>query len=193
MNTLFPIEPSYPAGFSYIPDFISEDEERELYNEVLKIELHHFNFQGFKANRKVASFGYDYSFDNGSLTKGQAIPAAFNSVISKVRDHLKNGLAEFAELLVTEYPPGAVINWHRDAPPFDVIVGISIMADCTFRLRPHDKAKQGRASVISFPVKRRSLYVIQGQARADWQHSIAPVKQTRFSITLRTLKGNSHP
>lgn len=59
----------------------------------------------------------------------------------------------FAELLITEYPVGSVINWHRDAPPFDLIAGISLMADCTFRLRPNDKAKQTRASVISFPVK----------------------------------------
>lgn len=63
------------------------------------------------------------------------------------------------------------------------------MANCTFRLRPYDKAKQTKASVISFAVKRRSLYVIKGPARTDWQHSITPVKQTRYSITLRTLRG----
>lgn len=89
---------------------------------------------------------------------------------------------------MTEYSPGTVINWHRDAPPFDLIAGISIRGDCKFRLRPHDKTKQTRSSVISLPVNRRSLYIIQGPARSEWQHSIAPVKQTRYSITLRTLK-----
>jgi alkylated DNA repair dioxygenase AlkB len=94
----------------------------------------------------------------------------------------------FAELLVTEYPVGSVINWHRDAPPFDIIAGISLMGDCNFRLRPQDKGKQTKAFVISFPVARRSLYIIQGAARTDWQHSITAVKQTRYSITLRTLR-----
>ena len=188
MNTLFAIEPAYPEGFSYVPGFITEDEESKLCEEIQKIELHNFNFQGFKANRKVASFGYDYSFDNGALTKGKDIPEAFDFLIEKVNTHLSLKPGQFAELLITEYPAGSVINWHRDAPPFDIIAGISIMADCTFRLRPQDKAKQGRASVISFPVNRRSLYIIQGPARTDWQHSIAPVKQTRFSITLRTLR-----
>jgi alkylated DNA repair dioxygenase AlkB len=94
----------------------------------------------------------------------------------------------FAELLLTEYPEGSVINWHRDAPPFGLIAGISLLSDCTFRLRPHDKAKQNRRSIISLPVRRRSLYIISESARTDWQHSIAPVKQTRFSITLRTLR-----
>jgi len=188
MNTLFPIGPDFPDGFSYIPDFLTEGEEMELCGEISKLELHNFNFQGFKANRKVASFGYDYSFDNGSLSKGKEIPQIFDFVVEKVSRHLQVAKGDFAELLVTEYPVGSVINWHRDAPPFDIIAGISLMADCNFRLRPYDKAKQTRASVISFPVKRRSLYIIQGPARSDWQHSITPVKQTRYSITLRTLK-----
>ena len=191
MNTLFPIEPRLPGGFSYAPDFITHEEEMELCKELVNMELHHFSFQGFKANRKVASFGYDYSFDNGKLTKGKDIPAMFDFLIRKVSNYLSIPTNEFAELLVTEYPPGAVINWHRDAPPFDVIVGISLHAGCTFRLRPFDKAKQGRSAVITFPVERRSIYVIQGRARTDWQHSIAAVKETRYSITLRTLGRNA--
>jgi alkylated DNA repair dioxygenase AlkB len=187
MNTLFPVELDYPEGFAYFPEFLSEAEERSLCNEVSGIQLHTFNFQGFEAKRKVASFGYDYSFDKRSLSKGKEIPAVFNTLIAKVSDALNVPEEDFAELLVTEYPPGSVINWHRDAPPFDVIAGISLNADCIFKLRPHDKAKQGRKSIISFPVNRRSLYVIQGPARTDWQHSIAPVKDTRYSITLRTL------
>jgi hypothetical protein len=117
MNTLFPVEPLYPEGFSYTSGFLNEGEEKELYHVIRQTELHNFNFQGFKANRKVASFGYDYSFDNGSLTKGKEIPASFDFVIDKVSRHLSINRSHFAELLVTEYPPGSVINWHRDAPP----------------------------------------------------------------------------
>jgi alkylated DNA repair dioxygenase AlkB len=187
MSTLFPIEPAYPPGFQYFPEFISTEEEEQLIAACSNTELKTFLFQGFEAKRKVASFGYDYSFDRRSLSKGKDIPAAFDSLIGKVSHHLSIPPEQFAELLVTEYPVGSVINWHRDAPPFDLIAGISLQSDCTFRLRPHDKAKQGRGSVISFPVKRRSLYVIHGESRTDWQHSIAPVKQVRYSITLRTL------
>jgi len=190
MNTLFVIEPNYPEGFSYIPDFINSNEEKKLLEEISKTELHHFNFHGFKANRKVASFGYDYSFDNGNLTKGKEFPVAFDFLIQKVSLYLAEDSVHFAELLITEYAPGTVINWHRDAPPFDIIAGISLMGNCTFRLRPQDKEKQGRSSIISFTVQQRSLYIIRGPARTSWQHSIAPVKGTRYSITLRTLKGN---
>jgi alkylated DNA repair dioxygenase AlkB len=188
MDTLFPIEPGFPEGFHYFPDFLSEEEEADLVKQIKNHPLHPFNFQGFEAKRKVASFGFDYHFDKRNLTQGKEIPAAFTVLIEKVAGHISMPSENFAELLLTEYPEGSVINWHRDAPPFGLIAGISLLSDCTFRLRPHDKAKQNRRSIISLPVRRRSLYIISESARTDWQHSIAPVKQTRFSITLRTLR-----
>ncbi|MDB5230945.1 MAG: 2OG-Fe(II) oxygenase [Chitinophagaceae bacterium] len=188
MNTLFPADPVFPPGFVYSPDFITELEEAELNKAITNIELHNLNFQGFTALRKVQSFGYDYSFDKRSLTKGKDIPPAFNFLIERVAKKISVPIHEFAELLITEYPAGSVINWHRDAPPFDLIAGISLQSDCIFRLRPHDKAKQSRRSIISFPVTRRSLYIMQGESRSEWEHSIAPVKEIRYSVTLRTLR-----
>jgi alkylated DNA repair dioxygenase AlkB len=188
MNTLFPVEPDYPDGFQYFPEFLNVREEANLYEKILKINLHTLVFQGFEAKRKVASFGYDYSFDKRSLSKGKDILPLFDFLIGKVAAKLSMERNQFAEVLVTEYPPGSVINWHRDAPPFDLIAGVSLQSDCTFRLRPQDKARHGRGSIISFPVTRRSLYIMQGSVRTDWQHSISPVKETRYSITLRTLR-----
>lgn len=188
MSTLFSLEPVYPDGFLYVPDFISEVEEQELYEEAVKQERHVFTFQGYEAKRKVASFGYDWSFEHQQLVKGKEIPVAFHPLMEKVASKLQIEKERFAELLITEYPAGAVINWHRDAPPFDLIAGISLLTDCTFRFRPYEKAKQQRNTIRSFPVKRRSLYVMQGAARSEWQHSIAAVKKERYSITLRTLK-----
>jgi alkylated DNA repair dioxygenase AlkB len=188
MDTLFPIAPAFPNGFLYVRDFITTEEEIMLYQAILKTELHTFHFQGYEAKRRVASFGYDYSFEKRMLSKGKDIPSAFHSLIEKVAIYLSIDQNDFAELLITEYPVGAVINWHRDAFPFDVIVGISLLSDCIFKLRPHDKQKQSRGSVISFPLNQRSLYVIQGDSRTDWEHSISPVKSVRYSITLRTLR-----
>lgn len=187
MQSLFPQEPIYPSGFTYVPDFITAKEETALVDLIPNIPLHTFIFQGYEAKRKVASFGYDYSFEKRDLTKGQEVPEEFRWLIDKVNAKL-SATHDFAELLLTEYPTGSVINWHRDAPPFDIIVGISLLTDCTFRLRPHEKIKQTRKSLISIPLQRRSLYVIQAEARSNWQHSILPVTSLRYSITLRTLR-----
>ena len=188
MDTLFPIDPIGPKGFQYFPDFITTREEDALIQSISGVPLHTFVFQGFEAKRKVASFGFDWSFENRTLTKGRDIPSLFEPLIEKVALRLSLPVKAFAEVLLTEYPVGSVINWHRDAPPFDIIVGISLLSDCIFRFRPHEKSKQSRNSIISMPVRRRSLYEIKGEARTDWEHSILPVKNKRYSITLRTLR-----
>ena len=81
MDTLFATEPDFPQGFLYFPDFLTQAEEDELIGEILRLELHPLNFQGFIAKRKVASFGYDYSFDKRKLSKGKDIPPKFDGVI----------------------------------------------------------------------------------------------------------------
>lgn len=190
MDTLFPLETTGPRGFQYFPDFINQQEENDLLNEISSLQLKTFVFQGYEAKRKTASFGYDWSFDRRTLSKGKDIPASFDGLVEKVTRFLALKPESFAEILFTEYPVNAVINWHRDAPPFELIAGISLLSDCTFRFRPHGEEKRSRQSLISLPVRRRSLYVIAGAARTDWQHSILPVEEKRISITLRTLKGN---
>src|SRR5690348_9711696 len=74
MNTLFPAELDFPDGFFYYPDFLSGDEEMSLYEEISAVELHDLEFKGFKASRRIASFGYDYSFGDNKLSKGKQIP-----------------------------------------------------------------------------------------------------------------------
>jgi alkylated DNA repair dioxygenase AlkB len=188
MNTLFPVTPEYPPGFRYLPEFITAEEEGFLINLCRQQELNVFRFQGYEAKRRVASFGQDWNFDTRTLHQGKPIPPAFQSLISKVAEEAGLAPTDFVELLVTHYPAGAVINWHRDAPPFGLVAGISLLTGCTFRLRPYEKAKQNRTHLLSFPVARRSLYLMDGASRTDWQHSINPVASERFSITLRTLQ-----
>jgi len=192
MLTLFPIQPIFPEGFYYCPDFISPDEEKALISAIRKLPLHPLIFQGFEAKRKVKSYGYDYNFDTRQITTGEAIPDAFISLTDRIAESMSVPASEIAEILVTEYPPGSVINWHRDAPPFDRISGISLNSECCFRFRPHDKSKQGRKNTLSLTVAPRSMYIIAGEARHDWEHSIKPVTETRYSITFRTLTKTGH-
>jgi hypothetical protein len=99
MNTLFPVEPVLPEGFTYVPDFISEQEEAALIAVVSGLELQTFVFQGFTAKRNFASFGADYRVDSRRLTPGEPIPVAFAPLISKVKDFLAVR-KEIAKLLV---------------------------------------------------------------------------------------------
>ena len=97
MNTLFPLQPSLPEGFCYYPDFLSEEEETELSKEISRLDLHNLNYHGFVANRKTASFGYDYNFENNKLSKGTDIPAAFDFIVEKIARYLSIERSRFAE------------------------------------------------------------------------------------------------
>jgi alkylated DNA repair dioxygenase AlkB len=89
------------------------------------------------------------------------------------------------EVLVTRYEAGAGIGWHRDAPMFGPIVaGVSLLAAC--RMRFQRKTKIGRETA-EWVLEPRSAYVLSGEARRCWQHSIPPTKALRYSITFRTV------
>ena len=88
------------------------------------------------------------------------------------------------EAIVTEYSAGAPIGWHRDAPQFGDVIGISVGGSCRMRFKPYKK--EGR--IVSQILEPRSLYVIRGVARWQYQHSIPAVESLRYSITFRTLR-----
>jgi alkylated DNA repair dioxygenase AlkB len=185
---LFDIDPNLPLGFTYTPNFITPSEEQELIEAIRAIEMKAFQFHGYEGKRRTKNYGYNWSFENRTLSKGLPIPSHFQWLIDRVARQISIPPDRIVQLLLIEYPPGAVINWHRDAPPFDVIMGISLYGDRIFRLRPHDKNKQGRSSIISLPIAPRSLYTMQGEARSEWEHSTQLVDEVRYSITMRTLK-----
>lgn len=188
METLFNILPDLPPGFHYYTNFLTEEEEENLVSLIKSYPLKNVIFQGFEAKRKALSIGYNYHFDSRSISEGMPIASEFKSLLSKVADQLTIPEEDLLMMLLTEYDTGTVINWHRDAPPFEKIVGISLLSDCTFKLRPYDKSKQSRSATKSFIAERRSLYLMEGEARQEWEHSIAPVKKLRYSITIRTLR-----
>ena len=89
------------------------------------------------------------------------------------------------QALVTEYEPGAAIGWHRDKPVYGQIIGVSLLSPANFRLRRKVGSHWERASLI---VEPRSIYVLDGAARSEWEHSIPGVDALRYSITFRNLK-----
>jgi DNA oxidative demethylase len=180
-----------PAGFGYWPGLIGEDEERRLLDELAGYPFEAFVFRGVAARRRVAHFGYGYDFAAGGLTPGRDIP----STLIELRDRLAT-LADrpperFEEALVTEYPPGATIGWHRDAPAFgSTVIGVSLASSCRMRFR----RRRGDAwETWEQTLEPRSVYLLSGAARASWQHSIPPTPELRYSITYRTIREDHRP
>lgn len=97
---------------------------------------------------------------------------------------------DFVQAMVSEYSIGTPIGWHRDAPQFGIIIGISLGSACRMRLKPYSSSSkdQTRGKILSLRLEPRSIYVMKGEARSAWQHSIPAVDHLRYSITFRTLR-----
>src|SRR5437016_3421988 len=98
-----------PAGFIYVPDIVTPEEERELIERVQAIELHEFQMHGVTAKRRIAHFGWRYSFDSRGVIPAEPMPESFVQIRSRAADLAGIDPTQFAETLVTEYKPGAGI------------------------------------------------------------------------------------
>ena len=174
------------AGLRYHEAIITGAEEQVLIHRLGALELTPFRFHGWLGNRKTQSFGWRYDFDDASFTPAEPIPDWLDAVREKAAELAGLQTGDFAHVLVARYDPGAGIGWHRDRDVFEKVVGISLGTAATLRFRQRTSSGFRRASVEVAP---RSAYLLAGEARHDWEHSIAPGEHLRFSITFRTLSG----
>jgi alkylated DNA repair dioxygenase AlkB len=174
-----------PEGFRYRTDLIAPDEEAELLAHLERLPFQPFDFHGHLANRRVVGFGMRYDYDQRRVVEAPPIPDFLTPVRSKVAAFATQPSEAFEHVLINEYRPGAGIGWHRDKPHFADVAGVSLLAACDFRLRRKTDSGWDRQTLR---VEPRSAYLLTGPARTDWEHSIPPVDEHRFSITFRTLR-----
>lgn len=179
-----------PEGFRYRSDFLTAAEEEALVARLSELPLREFEFHGYLARRRVLAFGWRYDFAGAALERADEIPDFLLPL--RERAAVFAGLApqRFGHALVTEYAPGAAIGWHKDKGVFDVVVGVSLLSSCVFRLRRRQGERWERRSLTLAP---RSAYLLAGAVRSSWEHSIPAVPALRYSITLRSLRPGVEP
>lgn len=185
--TLF--APELPEGFRYEADWLSAADEARLLEAISAVTFGAFEMRGVVARRRVAFFGaaYDASRPAGPM------PAFLDPVRARAAAWAGVEPPALVMALINAYPPGAPIGWHRDAPQYDIVVGLSLLSACRIRLRPY-VAPRGvtpgghgrRVASHEITLERRSIYLIAGQARTAYEHSIPAVTAQRYSITFRT-------
>ena len=178
-------ESSLPGLFQ-AGEFVTPGEEQMLIASIDAAELCPFKFHGWLGKRLTAAYGWGYDFDDASLTQAEPIPDWLLPVRAKAARFAGLPPAELVQALLIRYDPGAGIGWHRDRPVFDHVLGISLGAPATMRFRRRKPGSFYRASAFLAP---RSIYHLTGEARHQWEHSIAPMAVTRWSITFRSLSG----
>jgi len=190
--SLFARTRSVPDGLVYRRDFLTPDEESALLDEFARLPLAEARYKAFTAKRRIVSYGAGYDFDRNDLAEAPPLPPFLLALREKAAGFADLPAQRLTQALVSEFRPGTTLGWHRDAPPFGTVVGISLAAPCRLRFRPYPP-KPGRAvDGFELRLEPRSIYVLRDDARWRWQHHVPPTKALRYSITFRTLRAESN-
>jgi hypothetical protein len=184
-RTLF--ERDWPLGFQYRGDFITDAEERVLLEAIADVAFADFEMRGVIARRRVAFFGQSYD-----RAAAGPLPAFLLPLRAKIAHWSGIGSDAFAMALINEYRTGTPIGWHRDAPQYDIVAGISLLSACRMKFRsyrsPSAPTSPRRSATHEIMLDRRSAYLMTGESRQSYEHHIPPVAQLRYSVTFRTLR-----
>jgi hypothetical protein len=163
-----------PEGFDYREEFITPEEERSLIAHVLELPMQPYKFREFEAKRLVYNFG----------DSDEPFPSWLKEISLRAEKEFRLPKHSLSSAHLIHYPAGVPIGWHRDTPPHDIVVGISLNSSARFRLRKRREDKKWER--FEATLEPRSIYTMAGPARYEWEHSIPPVEETRYSLTFRT-------
>ena len=182
-------EHDVPAGFLYREDFITGSDELVLLDAMPTVAFSEFEMRGVVARRRVAFFGQ--SDDRAAVGP---LPAFLLPLRAKIAEWAGVDSELFAMALINEYRPGTPIGWHRDAPQYDIVAGISLLSACRMKFRPYRSPASAaptpprRSATHEIVLTRRSAYLMTQDSRTAYEHHIPPVAELRYSITFRTLR-----
>jgi alkylated DNA repair dioxygenase AlkB len=176
--------PVGPEGLLYRPDFLALEEERALVAHLEGLAFKPFEYQGFLGKRRTVSFGWSYRFDGSGLAPAGPMPEWLLPLRERAAAFARIAPEAIEHALLIEYGEGAGLGWHRDRPVFGDVIGISLLSPAPLRFRRRRGESWERFTLTAAP---RSLYLLRGAARTEWEHSIPPVEALRYSVTFRTL------
>lgn len=163
-------------GLTIIQDFISSEEEAELLNKInselwlndLKRRVQHYEFKYDYSKKKI-----DLSVYVGKL------PVWSEAVLDRIKD-IQSINFQPDQLIVNEYEPGQGISQHVDCTTCftDIIMSLSLASGCELEFK-HTKTKETKAIYI----QRKTLIIMQGEARYNWMHLIRNRKTDLYNGT----------
>ena len=180
-----------PDGFRYQAAFITAGEEASLAAQIAGISFSTFEMRGVVARRRVAFFGRSYDAGGGGAAE---LPPFLLPLRDRIAVWVDIPADAFAMALINEYSPGAPIGWHRDAPAYGIVAGVSLLSSCRMKLRPYltpsaaASPPRRRTATHEIALDRRSVYLMTGASRQDYEHHIPAVTTLRYSITFRTVR-----
>lgn len=178
-------EASVP-GLRYGPEFLTATEEAALLAHIAALDLRQAQYKSYQAKRRIVSYGGRYDYDRNELLPSGVVPEFLHPLRARIAAWVSVAPEDFTHALIAEYAPGTPLGWHRDVPDFELIAGVSLAGPGHLRFRPYPPGHSRQ--ILHLHVQPRSIYILRGAARWEWQHSVVPSPVLRYSITFRTLR-----
>jgi len=159
-----------------IHDFISKEEEESILSHIRPSTV----VSGTGRNT-VTRYGSKLPYNTSIRSK--EIPKWLHEVCFRVGNELGKLSAPTPpdSVTINEYLPSQYIDWHIDSPTSGPVISVlSLLSDAEMGMR-NPLTKDNQLYTLSV----RSLLLLSGEHRTDWEHSIAPVLLHRFSIVFR--------
>ena len=185
-------------GLIVIHNFISEAEEEHL---ITKIYGENGENQWIDLKkRRVQHYGHNFEYDINNVDRdsetSKSLPTWLGATLNRLNELcLPYNKKELDQLTINEYSPGQGIPPHVDGhSPFEEAVAILSLGSGVVM---SFKSPSGLQRHVYLP--RRSVYVITGEARFGWYHSIplrkidrvegrVRFRRRRVSMTFRTVR-----
>ena len=174
-----------PEGLHYVPDVVTPIQEAALLVQFAGLSPQPIAIRGRLTRRRVHPFGWAYHPTNKQVTQVAPMPDSLVALCHTCCECCAMDNA-FQQATVTQYPPGAGIGAHIDAPLYGdtiLVLSLAIPAHMRFRLRQSGVH-------LDLVLAPRSLLLLRGPSRWEWSHEIVAtsVKQTRWSVTFRSVQ-----
>jgi alkylated DNA repair dioxygenase AlkB len=190
-SSFFPDTPFSISGLRYLPDFIDVETEAALIATIDQQPWLH------DLKRRVQHYGWRYDYKARGITQDLRIGAIPDWLAGLCDRLIAEGIFSRTpdQVIINEYQPSQGISGHVDCVPCfgDTIASLSVGSACVMDFT--HAATRGKQSRLLEP---RSLLILSGDARYQWQHAIPARKsdkwhgQTiprarRISLTFRTV------
>ena len=102
-----------PEGLIFKSDFLTIQEERDLFALLQTLPFYEFKLHGVAAKRRVLHFGLRYALESRVLSAAPEIPSQFEPIRRRAAAFTGVAPNEFSQILVNEYRPGAGVGTVR--------------------------------------------------------------------------------
>jgi alkylated DNA repair dioxygenase AlkB len=179
-------------GLTYIPNYISIDEQNQLLNA---IDQQVWSLESLESRRRIQQHGYKYEYQNGILVACNylgSLPEWAERIAQRLyRDRITTKVLD--QVTVNEYEPGQGLRGHVDCVTCfgDTIITLSLGSSYVMNLMHLETGEMKELLLL-----QGSLLVLKQEARYGWLHSVSPrykdiyqgrevVRSRRISLTFR--------